>query len=399
MVVAGGPGGPGGLGGAGGRPRAGKAAWTDVPGAAGRVRAPGRPDDGPAVRLLPILSPRARKLERQRRALLREVGVLQRALLPPVPDSIGAVRASVAYRSSDGPGAGGDFYDAVELSGERAAFILGDVSGHGRQAVARTAFMRFTLRAYLEAGLEPREVLRLAGPVIDHHLDGEFATVVVAIHDPATSSLVYACAGHPPPIVVGPERLAPVLVASSPPIGLDLRTGLRQTALPLRPGAVVCLYTDGLAEARTAARVLGRPRLADIVEGLSPVASAERLLDRVAGEARVTDDMAAMLIRPEGVGGAPPCRRELIEVDAEDASSGLAERFLAACRVGAELRAPALAEARALIAEHGGATLEVRFEPGGSVVDVLPANVVGISPGLDRPGPASSRRSRRRASR
>jgi hypothetical protein len=316
---------------------------------------------------------------RQRRELLREVGALQRALLPPVPEELGAVRASVAYRPSEGPGAGGDFYDALTLPGDRAAFILGDISGHGREALAATAFMRFTLRAYVEAGLEPREVLQLADPVIGQQLDGHFATAVIAVHDPAESSLTYACAGHPPPIVVGPERPEPVLVGSSPPIGLDMRTGLRQTTLPLRPGAVICLYTDGLAEARTAARILGRPRLGDLVERLAPLASASDLLDLVAAEARlVTDDMAAVVMRPRDSIAAGRARRELLEVDLEDASSGLAERFLEACKVGPAERALLAASAGRLAHEHGRALLDVRLEPGRPVVDVLPGNVVSI---------------------
>ncbi len=326
-----------------------------------------------------ILSARTRRLGGQREVLEREVGLLQQALLPPVPEVLGTVRTSVAYRPSDGPGAGGDFYDALTLPGDRAAFILGDVCGHGREAVARTAFMRFTLRAYLEAGLEPREALQVAGPVIAQHLDGDFATAVIAIHDPATSSLVYACAGHPAPIVVGPERLEPVLVASSPPVGLDLRTGLRQTTLPLRPGAVICLYTDGLAEARKATRILGRPRLGDFVEELEPTAPASELLERVASEARiVTDDMAAVLVRPTGVMAAAGLRREQLEVDLEDASNGLAERFLEACRVGPADRALHAATAGRFAAEHGTAVLDVTLTPVRPEVQVLPGNVVRI---------------------
>lgn len=326
---------------------------------------------------------RSRRLDRQRRTLLEEVGLLQQALLPPVPETLGAVRASVAYRPSEGPGAGGDFYDALTLPGDRAAFILGDMSGHGHKALARTAFMRFTLRAYLEAGLEPREVLQVAGPAIAQHLDGDFATAVIAVHDPAESSLVYACAGHPPPIVVGPERPEPVLVASSPPIGLDLRTGLRQTTLPLRPGAVICLYTDGLAEARKATRILGRPRLGDIVEELGPLAPASELLERVAAEARlVTDDMAAAIVRPADSITAGGFRREQLEVDLEDASNGLAERFLAACKVGPAERALLAATAGRLAHEHGSAVLDVSLTPGRPAVEVLPGNVVNIKAGL-----------------
>ena len=214
-----------------------------------------------------LTSARARRLARQRSDLLQEVGLLQthysrRSGNGRRGQDLGRLPAVRWPRSS------GDFYDAMTLPGGRAAFILGDVSGHGRAALARTAFMRYTLRAYLEAGLDPRTTLQVAGRVIDEHLGGDFATVVVAVHDPGSGSLTYACAGHPAPIVVGPGRHERVLAASSPPIGLGMRTGLRQTTLPLPAGSVVCLYTDGLAEARTERGILGRPRLGDIVAEL-----------------------------------------------------------------------------------------------------------------------------------
>ena len=326
-----------------------------------------------------LTSARARRLSRQRSDLLQEVGLLQTALLPPVPEAVGAVRTSVAYRPSDGPGAGGDFYDAMTLPGGRAAFILGDVSGHGRAALARTAFMRYTLRAYLEAGLDPRTTLQTAGRVIDEHLGGDFATVVLAVHDPRSGSLTYACAGHPAPIVVGPGGHEPVLAASSPPIGLGMRTGLRQTTLPLPPGSVVCLYTDGLAEARTERGILGRPRLGDIVAELGRNVTAQELLDHVSCEARlVTDDMATVVLTPTAGVTAGGFRSEQLEVDATEAQGDLPLQFLKACGVGDGEAAAMEAQVTRLAREHGGAVLHVEYGIKGPRADVLPRNVESL---------------------
>ena len=277
---------------------------------------------------------RARPLARQRRELLQEVGLLQSALLPPVPDRVGGLRTSVAYRPADGPGAGGDFYDVLPLPGGRVGFILGDVSGHGRGALARTAFMRYTLRAYLEAGLEPRVALQVAGRVIDENLGGDFATVLLAVHDPETGSLTYATAGHPAPLVVGPQPHEPVTAGSSPPIGVGVRTGLRQTTVPLVPGSVAAMFTDGLLEARTEGGLLGRERLAELLEELGDDATARGLVESVAKEARVmSDDIAAVVIQPTNAATAGLFRTEQLELTARELEGPIAERFLEACGV------------------------------------------------------------------
>jgi len=311
---------------------------------------------------------RASRLDRQRADLLDEVGLLQTALLPDVPAVVGQVRTSVAYRPSDGPAAGGDFYDAMTLPGGRSAFILGDVCGHGRQALARTAFVRYTLRAYLEAGMEPRLALQMAGTVIDDHMGGEFATVLVAVYDPAQGTLTYASAGHPAPLVAGPSRPEAIVAASSPPVGLGLRTGVRQTVLPLPPGSVACLYTDGLAEARTERGVLGRPRLGDLLAEMGREATAARMLDRVSAEATaVSDDMATMVLVPTAGVTTGRTRVEQLEVEAQEVEEGLAARFLAACGLAPARTQAVIADCRGLLQRHGSAVLVVTYGVTGPV--------------------------------
>jgi hypothetical protein len=321
---------------------------------------------------------RNRSLDRQRRELLQEVGLLQSALLPPVPDRVGGLRTSVAYRPADGPGAGGDFYDVLPLPGGRVGFILGDVSGHGRGALARTAFMRYTLRAYLEAGLEPRVALQVAGRVIDENLGGDFATVLLAVHDPETGSLTYATAGHPAPLVVGPQPHDPVTAGSSPPIGVGVRTGLRQTTVPLVSGSVAAMFTDGLLEARTEGGLLGRERLAELLEELGDEATARRLVESVRSVSRVmSDDIAAVVIQPTNAATAGLFRTEQLELTSRELETDVAERFLAACGVAPADVEAALYDARMISDRFGGVILHVVF--GNRLrVEVLPRNVESI---------------------
>lgn len=319
---------------------------------------------------------RARRLARQRAELLGEVGLLQAALLPAVPDELTDIGATVAYVPADGPGAGGDFYDVLPLAEGRTGFVLGDLSGHGRKAIEHTAFMRYTLRAYLEAGLEPAAALHVAGRVIGDNLDGDFATVLLAVHDPRDSSLTFASAGHPPPIVVGGgASFVPILAGGSPPLGIGEPTGLRQTTVPLASRSVACLYTDGLSEARTAGGVLGEERLEQIVAGLGPDATARQLLDAVAAEAVATpDDMATCLLSPKPDIRTGGFRTERLELSADELDGPLLERFLTQCDVPAEQRAQAVTEAHEVARQSRGAVVTVVF---GSrrAVDVLPRNI------------------------
>jgi hypothetical protein len=325
---------------------------------------------------------RTRWLEREREQLLLDVGVLQRALLPPVPERLGALSASVAYSPADGPGAGGDFYDAFALPDDRVGVIVGDVAGHGRQALAKTASVRHTLAAYLRGGLSPRAALGTVGALLSDADDNVFTTVVLAVHDRAAGRLTYAAAGHPPPIFRGPAGHEPVTVASSPPLGAGVPTGLRQTTVALPAGSVVCLFTDGLLEAKTGEGLLGRERLTAMVAELPPDAPAGALLEAVAREADETpDDMAACVLRalegPEG----PGHRVEELELWGDLAELATAERFLEACGVGGDDLATALTSAGDALTAFGTALLRVTDTAGTPEVAVTPR----------AGGPASSR--------
>jgi serine phosphatase RsbU (regulator of sigma subunit) len=309
---------------------------------------------------------RARRLERQRVQLTEDVGLLQASLLPVPPARLGPVGTTAAYQPAAGPGAGGDFYDVFALADGQLAVIVGDVSGHGREALPHTALVRFTLRAYLEAGLSPRDALQTAGAVLEHQLGGVFATVVLATYQPRERKLVYACAGHPPPVVLGSSSaIEPVTLAASPPLGVGMRTGTRQTVVSIPGRAQICFYTDGLTEARVGPELFGTERLIDTLAELGRAASAAAVLEQVAelADAR-PDDMAACLLSIDGDERAPAVLVDELELDRSEALSSRTERFLLACGVERHELAETMRAASAAAGPSSTVLLEARYTNG-----------------------------------
>jgi serine phosphatase RsbU (regulator of sigma subunit) len=324
---------------------------------------------------------RARRLEQQRGELLEDVGLLQAALLPVPPARLGPVGTSAAYRPADGPGAGGDFYDLFALDDGRLAVILGDVSGHGRQALPHTALVRFTLRAYLEAGLSPRSAVQTAGAVLERQLGESFATVAAATYHPRERTLIYACAGHPPPIVLGSRAMEPITVCSSPPIGAGARTGTRQTVVSVPGRSQICFHTDGVTEARVGAELFGAERLTRALAALGPRATASELLERVAAETDSRpDDMAACLLSVAGAEAAPSVLVEELELDREQAWGDRIEPFLLACGVPRDEIAELVRSTRVVAERSGSALLELRLTDGPPEVTLRRDNVAFLHP-------------------
>jgi len=236
---------------------------------------------------------RARSLAGQREALLADVGVLQAALLPAVPDNLGELGVSVAYRPAQGLAAGGDFFDVFAISPEpeTTGIIIGDVSGHGRESLIHAALVRYTLRTLMGEGHPLPEVLARADRYLTGELDEGYATVIICRYEHATGEFTWAKAGHEPPIIAEqPDADEP----GASPLGFGFGNGWPQFSRVLAPGERMCLFTDGLIEARVSGGQLGRPHLKSLVEqGLS----AQELVEQVQSDAdECPDDLAAVVI-------------------------------------------------------------------------------------------------------
>jgi serine phosphatase RsbU (regulator of sigma subunit) len=234
---------------------------------------------------------RAKSLAGQRTALLSDVGVLQAALLPAVPSALGELEVSVAYRPAQGLAAGGDFFDVFTVSPERTGIIIGDVSGHGRESLIHAALVRYTLRTLMGEGHSLPDVLCRADRYLTGELGDGYATVIIGCYEHATGEFCWAKAGHEPPIIAGePDREE----EAATPLGFGMGDTWPQFARFLAPGETVCLFTDGLTEARHQGEQLGRAHLKSLVErGMG----AQELVERIQADAdECNDDLAAVVI-------------------------------------------------------------------------------------------------------
>ena len=233
----------------------------------------------------------------------RELSVrLQRALLPRTLPALPGFQVAATYvAGAQGIDIGGDWYSVVSLGEEEFAFVVGDVSGHGIDAVAEMARARFTIRAYLVEGDSPTVALEKCSRQFDIAEDGHMVTVLAGVGSWRTGDLTVASAGHLAPLLVAHEGVADfVPVRPGPPLGAGVAR-FEATTVALRPGATLLCYTDGLVERRHEDIDAGLARLALVAaarysaaDGLEPF--LDDLLDDMRDADR-HDDIAVLALR------------------------------------------------------------------------------------------------------
>jgi serine/threonine-protein kinase RsbW len=128
------------------------------------------------------------------------------------------------------------------------------------------------------------------------------ATVAYAEIDVRLGFMRYACAGHPPPVIVEPAEAA--WFASdgrSPPLDAHSSWSDRpESAVQLPAGAMIVLYTDGLIERSDRPLRTGLDELLERIDRLrdeAPDTVASSLADAVPGETDRPDDVCVLALR------------------------------------------------------------------------------------------------------
>ncbi len=225
-----------------------------------------------------------------------------RSLLPRGLPDVPGLEVGAVYESSARVEVGGDVYDFLTLPDGQLAVVLGDASGHGVEATADMALAKFAFRSLVRLYPDPGELLAQANEVALGELaGGNFVTMLCVTVDPKTGAVSAASAGHPPARMLSPDGQVSGLAPRGLALGIEAGQRYEQVAVTLAPGAALCLYTDGLIEARQDADLYGEERLDAALAGGRDL-PAQDLAEHVVADARAfagepEDDYAVVVIR------------------------------------------------------------------------------------------------------
>jgi phosphoserine phosphatase RsbU/P len=245
----------------------------------------------------------------QRQKLQQELEIAQeiqsRFLIQQFPKAEKAFQLSFHYQPASQ--VGGDFYDVQETHDGSYAILVGDVTGKGVPAALLMAQVLSEFRFRAPQENDPAKILSC----LNNHLTGQsargmFATAWCSIVRPEGKNLVtsQSSAGHLAPLQRSSHSVKMLDLPSNLPLGLMSNVEYTSSTLTLNSNDFLCIYTDGITEARnTAGEEYGVERLRNILAPLpSDVSLAKEGLLQSINEfgkgARIRDDVTFLMCAP-----------------------------------------------------------------------------------------------------
>jgi serine/threonine-protein kinase RsbW len=238
---------------------------------------------------------RSRLFEREHTVAITLQQSLLALELPPIPGAQVAAR----YRPGwEGLEVGGDWFQVVPLRSGRVVLAVGDVVGRGLQAASAMGQIRSALAGAAISKPAPVQVLKALDKVVTQVPGGAYTTVAYCLFNPENRLLRYACAGHPPPLLIeGSGNPLFLMHGRGAPLAV-LQSREKEGRRQMFPGDHVLLYSDGLIERRNESiddglRRLAKEATAAVSRGIE--AGADQLLARLAeSEESPSDDVTLL---------------------------------------------------------------------------------------------------------
>jgi serine phosphatase RsbU (regulator of sigma subunit) len=246
-----------------------------------------------------------RTFERDQEQRVKEA--LQQVVLPAGLPALPRVSIAASYQSADVPAdVGGDWYDAFEVSADELVVAVGDVSGHDLASAAAMGQLRNSLRGYAMEGHRPAAVLTRLNQLMMAFSPDLLASAIYGHLDTRTALFTWACAGHPPPIVVSPLGCRLLQPPAGVLLGAATAPHFATAHMTLGGQQILLLYTDGLVERRGAGLTEGIERLLRVAAE-APVedvdAFCSEVVARMTSGENLPDDLCVLALRVSGATG------------------------------------------------------------------------------------------------
>ena len=203
-----------------------------------------------------------------------DAGVVARHAFNSKAQRIAAVDYSIEYARGDGY-AGGDVADVYLFDNCSLALSMTDVEGRGIQAAGLAALIKFALRGYASAGMNPETTIGNLNRLYLENCAFEkvesLASVFFAHVDDERRTLGYSSAGHDFAALMCPGESFQLLPPTGPVIGVfsPQPTLFTQRFVELTSGAVLVAVTDGVTESRNPkGEFFGNDRLLKLIDSL-----------------------------------------------------------------------------------------------------------------------------------
>jgi serine phosphatase RsbU (regulator of sigma subunit) len=258
---------------------------------------------------LAIEKARMHQQEIERQILGKELELareIQLSLLPKALPEVAGWEFAAYYQPARQ--VGGDFYDLFEVPGEpqRLGMVIADVSGKGVPAALFMALSRTLIRtAALEGRRPPVALDRANEQILKENRSGQFVSVYYATLEIHSGRLVFANAGHNPPLwVKGTSGQVRELVAPGIVLGVLDEIDQDEGEIDMAPGDLLILYTDGVTESTDSSlEPFREERLQEVVGALAQ-ASARQVIEAVVnavkahtGDVSPFDDITLLVVK------------------------------------------------------------------------------------------------------
>jgi len=239
-------------------------------------------------------------LEEKRRIL----GVIESTILKKEVPKTNELDFATHYESATKAIAvGGDFYDFINVNGQKLLFVIGDVSGKGVEATADALLVSQSIHSIAFELEEPKDIIERLNKIIyrKKRSEGFYVTLVLFSYDCKSNVLTYANSGHPYPIYCTPE-ICTFIKKSGLALGIRENETYEQGQMLINKGDILGLYTDGLVEARNNGEFFTDERLKNLISH-NRVLSAQELVDlsfkqvKDFSEGVLEDDLAMMYVK------------------------------------------------------------------------------------------------------